>query len=142
MRNGEAFAFERLSSRLNIRHQNRLLLTDNIQWQPGLYPPARIGQMEHYTHQLNLFYVHTGDTDLSAQLENLHQCLSENHAGQNPDLLWGISRSAPAPYACAHWPPTPKPCKTCCTAPLPCFHPGRLRRLPCFSGEKRPYFFA
>ncbi len=95
VRNGEAFAFERLSSRLTIRHQNRLLLTDNIQWQPALHPPGHIGQMEHYTHQLNLFYVHTGDADLSAQLENLHQCLSEKHAEHSPDLLWGVSRSAP-----------------------------------------------
>ena len=95
VRNGEAFAFERLSSRLTIRHQNRLLLTDNIQWQPGLHPPGHIGQMEHYTHQLNLFYVHTGDADLSASLENLHQCLSEKHAEHSPDLLWGVSRSAP-----------------------------------------------
>ncbi len=95
VRNGEAFAFERLSSRLTILHQNRLLLTDNIQWQPARHPLGHIGQMKHYTHQLNLFYVHTGDADLAAQLENLHQCLSENHTDHSTDLLWGISRSAP-----------------------------------------------
>lgn len=92
--NGERFAFERLSSTLNIQHHNQLLIHDNIQWQPAIHAPSVLGQMEHHTHQLNLYYIHTAYTasQIREHIEHLYSKLTAlfpNHT----HLLWGISQA-------------------------------------------------
>lgn len=93
--NGEAFAFERLSSRLEIRCRGRLLSSDNIQWQPARHPPSQPGQMEGHTHQLNLYIVRTAATaaQMRALSDQIYQCLPENQPTAG-DCLWGVSQAA------------------------------------------------
>lgn len=67
----EKFAFHRFSSHLTICHQNKTLVSDNTQWQPSRYRLDVVGQLENYTHQLTVFYVHTGfDTKQIDELVN------------------------------------------------------------------------
>ncbi|UOO82073.1 urease accessory protein UreD [Uruburuella testudinis] len=90
--NGETFAFARFSSQLHIRHHGRLLVHDNICWQPELHHPAVLGQMEGYTHQATLFYADTNpDRPLKALLDRLYHSLSEQFSD---GLLWGASLAA------------------------------------------------
>lgn len=90
--NDEVFAFARLSSQLEIRHRQKLLLHDNIQWQPKRHPLQTPGQMEDYTHQATLFYVDTGtEAPLKALLDHLHQHVAERFSD---GLLWGASLAA------------------------------------------------
>lgn len=92
MLNDEVFAFARLSSQLEIRHRQKLLLHDNIQWQPKRHPLQTPGQMEDYTHQATLFYVDTGtEAPLKALLDHLHQHVAERFSD---GLLWGASLAA------------------------------------------------
>lgn len=93
--NGEAFAFSRLSSRLNIRHQSRLLLSDTVQWQPDRHPLNVVGQMEGHTHQLNLFDVRPNRTaaENRAACDRLYHALAEIYP-DNGNLLWGVSEAA------------------------------------------------
>lgn len=90
--NGEAYRFHHLSSHLTIHHQDRPLIHDNIQWQPHRHQPQQLGQMDHYSHQLNLFYCNTAasDTALQALNDRLHETLAESF----PHILWGSSQAA------------------------------------------------
>ncbi|ROV55984.1 urease accessory protein UreD [Neisseria chenwenguii] len=90
---GEKFAFERLSSHLDIRHNGREIVTDNIQWQPRKYAVETIGQMEGYTHQLNLFYVHTAKMppEIREQADNLYHTLDA--AFSDGRILWGVTQA-------------------------------------------------
>ncbi|MCP1661056.1 urease accessory protein UreD [Neisseria perflava] len=89
----EKFAFARLSSHLNIRHHGREWITDNIQWQLAHYPLNVIGQMEGYTHQLNLFYADSGKmpSEIRAQVDDVYAALSESFADSN--ILWGVTQA-------------------------------------------------
>lgn len=90
--NGERFAFARFSSQLEIRHHHKLLVCDNIQWQPGRHPLQTLGQMESYTHQASLYYADTAaEKPLKATLDRLHDTLTP---GFSDGLLWGASLAA------------------------------------------------
>lgn len=90
---GEQFAFRHLSSLLTISHHAQPIVYDNIQWQPEKYPPDVLGQMEQYTHQLNVFYVHTApEADIDAHIERVFAVL-DGQIADNNELLWGISRA-------------------------------------------------
>ncbi|MFV2028756.1 urease accessory protein UreD [Neisseria sp. S1] len=92
---GERFAFKRFSSHLCITYHGHKLITDNIQWYPERYQIDTIGQMEQYTHQLNLFYVHTAlsPEEIRVLNERIFEKLDEYTAEMN-SLLWGVSQAA------------------------------------------------
>lgn len=94
IRNGESFKFNRFSSHLLIRHGKKKLVADNIQWQPATHPPSALGQMEHYTHQLNLFYVNTAYSplDIRIQVDRLYEAINSSRHAEN--ILWGVSQAA------------------------------------------------
>lgn len=87
----EAFAFSRLSSQLHIFYQDQPLIYDNIQWQPQKHALNALGQMEDYTHQLNLFYLHTAHSSaqMQAHIEKLYAAIS----AQATTSLWGITQA-------------------------------------------------
>ncbi len=93
IRNGESFKLNRFSSHLVIRHGKRKLVTDNIQWQPASQHPSALGQMEGYTHQLNLFYVNTAHSslDMRSKVDRLYNRISSNHPSES--ILWGVSQA-------------------------------------------------
>ncbi|MDO4641231.1 MAG: urease accessory protein UreD [Neisseria sp.] len=93
--NDERFAFAYLSSHLNIRHNGAEVVTDNIQWQPQKYALDVIGQMEHYTHQLNLFYVDTGlaSSEIRLMVDQLYEDLSTQFTDNGKGVLWGITQA-------------------------------------------------
>lgn len=92
----EKFAFHRFSSHLTICHQNKTLVSDNTQWQPSRYRLDVVGQLENYTHQLTVFYVHTGldKRQIDELVNRLFDELDEvdKHSLTKP-LLWGVSRA-------------------------------------------------
>ncbi len=90
--NDERFAFARFASQLQIRHQDRLLVHDNIQWQPERHPLPTLGQMESHSHQATLFFVDTSaDAPLKTTLDRLHDTLAES---ASDGLMWGASLAA------------------------------------------------
>ena len=90
--NHECFAFAYFSSQLHIHHRHKLLLTDNIQWQPARHPLQTLGQMEGYSHQASLFYANThAQTALKPLLDALHQSLTPRFSD---GLLLGMSLAA------------------------------------------------
>ena len=90
--NHECFAFVYFSSQLHIHHRHKLLLTDNIQWQPARHPLQTLGQMEGYSHQASLFYANThAQTALKPLLDALHQSLTPRFSD---GLLLGMSLAA------------------------------------------------
>lgn len=91
---GEKFAFQRLSSLLTIALHGQDIIHDNIQWQPEKYPLNMLGQMEHYTHQLNIFYVHTAADNATTRttIERVFEHLDADMPS-NAARLWGISQA-------------------------------------------------
>ncbi|WP_066568277.1 urease accessory protein UreD [Snodgrassella sp. CFCC 13594] len=91
--NGERWRFRYLSSHLAIRHHHRLVLSDNIQWHPQTQDLAVIGQMEDYSHQAGLYYVHTGisESAMRARVDALYQALSAQWPVADAQCLWGVS---------------------------------------------------
>ncbi|WP_159455880.1 urease accessory protein UreD [Chitinophaga eiseniae] len=83
---GEVFRFSRLHSVTEIFHRGKLILKDNLLLQPQLLPMQAIGQMEGYTHQATLLYIHTGATDMELHLTALRQLLEEP-----PGVVGGVS---------------------------------------------------
>ncbi|HEX2532969.1 MAG TPA: urease accessory protein UreD [Chitinophagaceae bacterium] len=55
--NGEAFAFTRLSTRLQIRVHHQLAVREGLLWEPGNGKPDGIGLLEGHSHQASLFLV-------------------------------------------------------------------------------------
>ena len=90
--NGENYAFRQLSSQSEIYRNGRLLLFDNTFRQPEIIRPDVTGQMENFTHQLNLFYL---CDDYSGSLKELTDKLYETLSQSvGEDCLWGISQTS------------------------------------------------
>lgn len=86
--NDERFAFRQFSSLLTITYQNRPLLIDRIQWHPNKMSLTALSQMEHFTHQASLIYIHTGQSTAYFK-----QKVAELQQYQPPaDMLLGISQ--------------------------------------------------
>ncbi|WP_037588293.1 urease accessory protein UreD [Stenoxybacter acetivorans] len=94
--NGEYWHFRHLSSHVHIHHNQRLILADNTQWQPQQQALNVIGQMEHFSHQACLYYVHTGCNAVHIrELANrLHEALLLHWQEHHHDYLWGVSQAS------------------------------------------------
>ncbi|MFT3980193.1 MAG: urease accessory protein UreD [Ferruginibacter sp.] len=87
--NGEVFAFSRYHSRTSIYRDNTLLIRENQLMQPDIWPVNTIGQMQGFTHQATLLFIHPGMTAPEAAALCM-PCLSEEQA-----LHPGITAAAP-----------------------------------------------
>ncbi|HVI44066.1 MAG TPA: urease accessory protein UreD [Chitinophaga sp.] len=85
---GEVFRFSSFHNITEVRYRHKLLLKDNVLLQPQLLSMQAIGQMEGYTHQATLLYVNTGECDMDALPDALHELLSAEEG-----IAAGVSRS-------------------------------------------------
>lgn len=91
--NDERFAFRQFSSHLKIvalqnDGKKRPLVSDCIQWLPSKINLTAISQMEGYSHQGSLTYLHLGKS--AAEIKTIVQQLQELIA--ESDLLVGVSQ--------------------------------------------------
>lgn len=93
--NNERWQFQHLSSQLRIQHANTLLVRDNIQWHPQRQALDGCGQMENYSHQAGLYFVHTGASSgsIRALAKTLYQTLLPRWP-HHDEILWGVSQAA------------------------------------------------
>ncbi len=91
--NDERFAFRQFSSHLKIYHlqkngEKRPLVSDCVQWLPSKFNLTALSQMEEYSHQGSLTYLHLGKSVL--ELKNILKQLQEQFSSIE-NLLIGIS---------------------------------------------------
>lgn len=93
--NQECWQLRSLSATLQIFNHQHKIISDNIQWQPQQQPLDVLGQMEHYTHQACLYYVHTGhNTDSTLKLTNdLYHHLQADWPQTDLSCLWGVTQA-------------------------------------------------
>lgn len=84
---GEVFRFRHFQNLVEIRHQNRLILKDNVLLQPDLMQLGAMGQLEGYTHQGTLMYINTQKLPVDDLIEQFQEMLDGE-----PDMQCGISR--------------------------------------------------
>ncbi|MGG5208262.1 urease accessory protein UreD [Chryseobacterium sp. MIQD13] len=58
---GEVFKLKRFQNLMEIYHENKLVIKDNVVIQPDLIPINSIGNLEQYTHQGTLIFYSTKD---------------------------------------------------------------------------------
>lgn len=58
---GEVFKLKRFQNLMEIYHQNKLIIKDNVLIQPDMIPINSIGNLEQYTHQGTLIFYSTKD---------------------------------------------------------------------------------
>lgn len=87
--NNERFAFHHFSSLLTIHYQHRPLLIDRTQWHPHKMPLTALSQMEQFSHQGSLIYLHTGQD--SPHFKQKVAELQQYYASAQ-DMLIGISQ--------------------------------------------------
>ncbi|HBO37961.1 MAG TPA: urease accessory protein [Pasteurellaceae bacterium] len=87
--NNERFAFRHFASHLKIYFQHQPLLYDCIQWLPNEMNLTALSQMEDYSHQGSLVYLHTDKSAI-----DIKQILSEIRHYLPPQdvILSGISQ--------------------------------------------------
>lgn len=83
--NDEVFRFRRYRSLTEIYRNRRLAVRENFLLQPARINLSAIGQLEGYTHQATLLYLHD-DVPVDILAEHLAQKLS-----LQKDLLFGVS---------------------------------------------------
>lgn len=93
--NQECWQLRSLAATLQIYYQQQLLITDNIQWQPQQRPLNVLGQMEHFSHQASLYYVHTGRDALQIRrlTDQLFEFLHPDWPEATSSCLWGVSQA-------------------------------------------------
>ncbi len=84
---GEVFRFKHFQNLIEIRYRNRLILKDNVLLQPDLMQLGSIGQLEGYTHQGTLMYIHTKKQPIDDLIEQFQEILDTEQ-----DMQCGISR--------------------------------------------------
>lgn len=86
--NGEVFRFSKFHSVTEIFVEDQLTIKENLLVQPAEVDPARLGQLEGYTHQASLIFFNNGKLSQSCQ-DEIHEYLA-----MQPDILYGISTTA------------------------------------------------
>lgn len=85
---GEVFKLKRFQNLVEIYHENKLVIKDNVLIQPDLIPVNGIGNLEQFTHQGTLiFYTTRENIDKEALIESI---LNADEA-KNTDMEIGIS---------------------------------------------------
>jgi urease accessory protein len=76
---GEVFKLKRFQNLMEIYHENKLVIKDNVVIQPDLIPISSIGNLEQYTHQGTLiFYSTKNNIDKNNLVETIVE-LAEQH---------------------------------------------------------------
>lgn len=65
---GEVFKLKRFQNLMEIYHNNKLIIKDNVLIQPDLIPIKSIGNLEQYTHQGTLIFYSTKDEVKTGEL--------------------------------------------------------------------------
>lgn len=85
---GEVFKLKRFQNLMEIYHENKLMIKDNVLIQPDLIPINGIGNLEQFTHQGTLIFYSTKDNvDKEALIESILNADEANHG----DMEIGIS---------------------------------------------------
>lgn len=73
--NQEQFKFQDFNSYLEISYQQKPILIDRVKWQPGKDALDVLGQMENFSHQGSLIFIHIGQlqAELKEKLINIQQ---------------------------------------------------------------------
>lgn len=86
---GESFAFKKLASLTRVFWNQRLLLRDNLQWQPERQVMDSPVHMAEYSHQATLYFANTVlDFDMKATVNALYASLNEL---EDFDVYFGVS---------------------------------------------------
>lgn len=83
---GEAFCFREFHNRVEVYHEGRLLLKDNVWLIPSQMPLLGLGLLEGFTHQGTLICLNTRKVSVSKQVELIYEQLSEEK-----EIEFGIS---------------------------------------------------
>jgi len=87
--NGEVFLFSKYHNITSIFFQNKLIIKENLLIEPATININAIGQLEGFTHQASLIYLHS-----TAEVKVLSQLVHEFLLTQT-EIIFGITR-APA----------------------------------------------
>jgi len=85
---GEVFKLKRFQNLMEIYHENKLVVKDNVLIQPDLIPISSIGNLEEYTHQGTLIFYSTKE---NVAKDNLIETLLESSETYWEDMEIGIS---------------------------------------------------
>ncbi len=83
--NGEIFRFSRYHNRTEIFINETLAIKENLLLEPKSIDTGAIGQMEGYTHQGSLIFIHDTDSHVRP-VEDIRQMLQGYE-----NFLWGVS---------------------------------------------------
>lgn len=76
---GEVFKLKRFQNLMEIYHNNKLVLKDNVVIQPDLVPISSIGNLEQYTHQGTLiFYSTKENVDKNGLIEEIVEAAAQH----------------------------------------------------------------
>lgn len=89
--NDERFAFRHFASKLKIRSETQILLSDNLQWLPQKMPLTALSQMEDFTHQGTLVYLDLSKSggEIKQRFLDFNQKFSQQFSEQQ--ILLGTS---------------------------------------------------
>jgi urease accessory protein len=85
--NGEVFAFSKYHAITEVFLRNKLIIKENLLIEPATIDVNAIGQLEGFTHQASLIYLHT-----TTPVKPLIEQLTERLAGQN-EIVFGITEA-------------------------------------------------
>jgi urease accessory protein len=84
-KNGELFKFSRFHNLTEIFLNNKLVMRENLLIEPAKIDMNAIGQLEGYTHQASMIYLHE-QADPASLCTKIHELLS-----QETDIEFGVS---------------------------------------------------
>jgi urease accessory protein len=77
---GEVFKLKRFQNVMEIYHNNKLVVKDNVLIQPDMIPVSSIGNQEQYTHQGTLiFYSTKANVDKNGLIELIIEATAQHH---------------------------------------------------------------
>lgn len=83
---GEIFKYNHFQNLIEVYHEGRLLLKDNVLLQPEIMPLQELGLFEGYTHQGTLLYLNTKGISVKELIEEFYEMYHEQS-----DMEFGIS---------------------------------------------------
>lgn len=85
---GEVFKLKRFQNLMEIYHENKLVIKDNVVIQPDLIPISSIGNLEQYTHQGTLIFYSTKE---NVDKNSLIETIVESAEQHQPEMEVGVS---------------------------------------------------
>jgi len=85
---GEVFKLKRFQNLMQIYHENKLVIRDNVVIQPDLIPINCIGNLEQYTHQGTLIFY---STKKNVDKNNLIETIIERAEQHKEEMEAGVS---------------------------------------------------